>query len=334
MKRLLTFLLSLTCIISIYMMTAYAGELNLPMAGAERVFSSMPVNYVYEPELWSGSAMDTSEDTQEEDTQGGTDQTEEAGEETAEDSELTSEQTPEQTSEQTENTETSETSEVTEESASAGGSVVVNNRIVCIDAGHQAKGDSSKEPIGPGATETKAKVASGTTGTVTGVPEYQLTLDVALKLQAELESRGYKVVMCRTTHNVNISNSERAAIANNAGAGAFLRLHGNGSSSSSVAGAEALAPSTANPYCASIAPASQTLSKCVLDGMCAASGAANRGVKIYDNMSGINWSKVPVTIIEMGYMTNPAEDQAMQDSAYQTKLAKGMADGVDKYFGL
>ena len=62
--------------------------------------------------------------------------------------------------------------------------------IIAIDAGHQAKGNSEKEPIGPGASVMKAKVAGGTSGVVTGIPEYQLTLAVAKKLETILETRG------------------------------------------------------------------------------------------------------------------------------------------------
>ena len=69
--------------------------------------------------------------------------------------------------------------------------------LIAIDPGHQEKGNFGQEPIGPGASQTKTKVAGGTKGRSTGVPEYQLTLDVSLKLRDILEDKGYKVLMIR-----------------------------------------------------------------------------------------------------------------------------------------
>ena len=57
--------------------------------------------------------------------------------------------------------------------------------------------------------------------------------------------------------------------------------------------------------------ASQKLSKKVLKAMCKTTGAKNRGVMYTNSMTGINWCKVPVTIVEMGFMSNPSEDRKM-----------------------
>ncbi len=216
--------------------------------------------------------------------------------------------------------------------AAAESTAAGNGKIVCIDAGHQAKGDSTTEPVGPGASTVKAKVAGGTHGTTTGIAESELTLAVALKLQSILTARGYTVVMCRTSQDVNISNAERAQIANAAGANAFIRLHANGVASSAANGVLALAPTAANPYCPQIAASSQALSAAVVNGQCAATGQKNKGVQLNDTMSGINWSQVPVTILEMGFMTNPTEDLNMANDNYRTLMATGIANGIDAYF--
>lgn len=205
-------------------------------------------------------------------------------------------------------------------------------RIVAIDAGHQRKGNYDKEPIGPGATTSKTKVSSGTQGRFTGVPEYELNLVIAKKVKDELINRGYQVVMIRETHDVDLSNKERADIANESGADIFIRIHANGSTNPKVNGASTLYPSKKNPYVADLSEASYKLSKAIVDAMCESTGAANKGAVARDDMSGINWSQIPVTIIEMGYMTNEKEDKLMQTEEYQSKIVKGICDGIDNYF--
>ena len=209
-----------------------------------------------------------------------------------------------------------------------------NSHVVVIDPGHQGRGDSSTEPNGPGSSTMKARVAGGTHGTTTGVYEYQLTLAISQQLQAELEKRGYTVYLTRTSHDVNISNMERAQYATNVGGEIAVRIHANGVDNASVSWAMALTPSSANPYIAYLADSSWNLSKCILDSYCAATGMRNQGVSTSDTMTGINWSTVPVTILEMGYMTNPTDDVNMEDPAYQARMVQGIADGIDAYFGL
>lgn len=205
---------------------------------------------------------------------------------------------------------------------------------VAIDPGHQRRGNPTQEPIGPGSTNTKDRVAPVMRGVYSGLAEYELNMKVGLLLRDELEKRGYRVIMTRTENDVDISNAERARIAESANADIFVRIHANASDDPSDSGALAICMTPDNPYCAWLYQESRRLCDVLLDALTAATGAVNRGVWETDTMSGINWASMPVTIVEMGFMSNEREDRLMAMPEYQLKLAYGIANGIDRYFAI
>lgn len=204
--------------------------------------------------------------------------------------------------------------------------------LIVIDPGHQLHADMSQEPLGPGSSEMKFRVSGGTAGYVTGLAEHELNLSVAFLLREILLARGYEVVLTREEADVSMSNAERAAIANDLEADAFIRIHANGSDNHDEQGALTICMTTANPFNAYLHDASYALCEDILECMCASSGAKQLYVWETDTMTGINYSQVPVCIVEMGYMTNPDEDRLMATEEYQQKLAMGIADGIDRFF--
>ncbi len=213
---------------------------------------------------------------------------------------------------------------------------VKNGFKVCLDPGHQGSDIdmSEPEPIGPGAEETKAKATTGTQGNYTGVPEYRLNLDIAIEVRDLLEARGYEVVMTRTIHEAAISNSERAQLAAAEGCDISVRIHANSSEDTSISGALAMCVTPENPYAPQIYEESRRLSETVLGAYCAQTGMNNLGIQETDGMTGLNWSTIPVTILEMGFMSNESDDTRMQEESFREKMVLGIADGIDAYFGL
>lgn len=197
-----------------------------------------------------------------------------------------------------------------------------------IDPGHQQHQNAEKELVAPGSSETKAKVASGTAGVKTGVPEYQVNLDVSLQLRDALEALGCEVVMARETNDVNISNVERAQMMNEAKCDLVLRIHCNGSSNAKANGIGLYVTKSGD-----IAEASYAAAEALLPAMTEATGARPDGIFCRDTYSGLNWSEVPSILVELGFMSNPEEDVKLNDPEYQQLLVTGMVEGICAFVG-
>ncbi|MCL5291714.1 MAG: N-acetylmuramoyl-L-alanine amidase [Actinobacteria bacterium] len=201
---------------------------------------------------------------------------------------------------------------------------------VCLDPGHQKNPDLGAEPVGPGSSEVKPRVAGGATGLATGVPEYEFALKLSRKIEGELKKRGVEVTMTRELDEVNVSNSERAQIANRAQADLFLRIHADSSNDPSVSGISILQPAQ-NAWTEGIYEKSSRAAKALHAALVNGTGRTDRGILSRGDLAGFNWSKVPSVLIEAGFLSNPEEDRLLNSDSYQEKLARDIASGVMEY---
>jgi cell wall-associated NlpC family hydrolase/N-acetylmuramoyl-L-alanine amidase len=201
-------------------------------------------------------------------------------------------------------------------------------KLVAIDPGHQLYANNALEPVGPGSTTMKAKVSAGTASVNTGSPESALVLDVGLKVRDSLKAYGLDVLMTRETQSVDISNSERAKLANEAGAELFVRIHADGSTTSSVNGILMLYPATIAGWTDDIAAESQRGATLAQQELLKATGAKDRGFSARSDLAGFNWSNVPTFLAEIGLMTNPTEDKLLATDAYQDKIVSGLTKSI------
>ena len=205
---------------------------------------------------------------------------------------------------------------------------VLSGVKIGIDPGHQDAGNFDKEAIAPGSSEMKYKVSSGADGVVTDIPEYVTNLQISEQLRDKLREKGATVYMTRETHDVDISNQERAKMMNDYGVDLVLRVHCDSMDDSSLRGI-ALYVSKSN----SIAEQSRAYAEIMLPIICEITGANNRGIYQNDNYTGQNWSEVPCMMIECGYLSNPEEDVLLNSPEYQDTLTTAILESIIACFG-
>ena len=206
--------------------------------------------------------------------------------------------------------------------------------VVVIDAGHDLRGNSETEPIGPGSSTRKIKDGGGTHGVVSGLTEAELNMRVAARLRPLLERAGVRVVMTRArTAGTSMGNIARARIANRAGAGLFLRIHADGSTEPSARGSHTLYPALRSGWTDDIYAESKRAARIVQAEMVRALRFPDRGLQERSDFTGFNWADVPVILVEMGFMTNRTDDRLLATGAYQRRAAVGLCRGALRFLG-
>lgn len=203
---------------------------------------------------------------------------------------------------------------------------------IAIDPGQQKKQMTEEEPVGPGASATTAKMSYGATSTTTGKREYEWSMLFATRLKAELEARGYEVVLTREEHDVLISNAERARFVNESGAELYLSLQADAASNKEAKGIYTQIPSQSNAFVGSMYQDCKRLAKLLQNNLIAETGTKDRGVQEIDKLATINYSEMPVAVLQLGFMSNKEEDTNLWSEEYQDKMIKAICDGIDTYF--
>lgn len=217
----------------------------------------------------------------------------------------------------------------TEEKDNSKEGTVKNKKVIVIDPGHSSGGNKGQERQSPDSNVLKIKDPGGAQGVVSKTPEYAINMKVALKLKALLEKDNYKVIMTKTQHKENPGNVERAEVGNSNKADLVIRIHCDSSDNQKVQGASMLVPGKTG-YGKSINSISKQYGQIILESLVNECKMSSKGVVERNDLTGFNWSKVPVVLVEMGFMSNPKEDQMLEDEAYQNKLAQGLFKGIKK----
>ncbi|PYG85827.1 N-acetylmuramoyl-L-alanine amidase [Ruminiclostridium sufflavum DSM 19573] len=204
---------------------------------------------------------------------------------------------------------------------------------VCIDAGHGRNSNAAdkKEPVAPGSDIMKAAFASGTSGVSTKISEASLNLIVSKKLKKVLTDKGADIIMIREDERCDLTNVDRAKLWNSSGADLAIRIHANGINDSKVSGVLMMVPGNKYIKDRDMLDKSALIGQCVLSGVLKYTKAKSRGTVKSNDITGFNWSEIPVALLEMGFMTNPEEDKLLNTEEYQNKIVSGIAEGLEKY---
>ena len=178
----------------------------------------------------------------------------------------------------------------------------------------------------------KVKMPPATVGVSTGHYEYDVTLDVANCLKSLLVERGYTVCMSREVGSVNLSNARRAALANANEAEIYIKLEAGAVSDPTTRGVMGFITTSTNSAAGLNYQNSYELCYDILKEISEDTTASRLGIYETDDMTSLNYCTMPATVINVGFLSNQFDDEALANPEYQKAMATAIADGIDAYF--
>jgi N-acetylmuramoyl-L-alanine amidase len=212
-------------------------------------------------------------------------------------------------------------------------------QVVVLDPGHNGGNAAHPEvvnaPVPDGTGGTKP---CNTTGTETnaGFPEHAFTWDVALRMRDRLTAAGVTVVLTRQDDvGVGPCVDVRGQLAGQAGAAAFVGIHGDGAG----AGGRGfhVITSSLDPAGPQVAAGSAALATAVRDTMTAvepvSSYVGSDGLDSRPDLAGLNLNAVPAVYVECGNMRNAADAALMSAPEGRDAIADRLTAGVLAFLG-
>ncbi|MDH7479698.1 MAG: N-acetylmuramoyl-L-alanine amidase, partial [Syntrophomonadaceae bacterium] len=191
---------------------------------------------------------------------------------------------------------------------------VLQGRLVVIDPGH-------------GNFKSGGWTDPGAIGPRSGLHEADLVLEMGLKVAELLQARGAEVLLTRRG-SAWLTLEERAYLANQAGADAFVSIHANSSEDPRCSGSSVYYYAPAGGQRAQRVK----LASCLQQQLLLVLGRNDQGVREYD-FSVLRHTAVPSALVEVAYLSNPEEERLLGNADFRQKAAEAIAAGITDYLG-
>ena len=193
--------------------------------------------------------------------------------------------------------------------------------VIVLDPGHQEATSEELESCASWLGSEKPRCTSGTVGVTSGVFEYDLTLRYAKMVGTYLEQKGATVIYTRTENAVDVSNQERAQIANDNTADVFIRIHTDAANDRMTSGVRVYIPDTGD-YTSSSVTRANRLGTLIAE----AEGMELNAVKQTNQYTGLNYANKIVSFqVSLGFLSNSDDEAILISEENMVNVAYAMA---------